>query len=73
VTIDPFTDRNGNRQVEAFDSAALLTLAVGSRYFFNENWAVRYEARYFHHDAFDTGQDVYVLDVGVSWVLGGRQ
>ncbi len=85
VTVDPFTAIVGNEQTpdpndtvsekqpEAFDSAALLSLAVGSRYFFNEDWAIRYELRYFHHDAFDEGQDVFVLDVGASWVIGGQR
>ena len=73
VTVDQFVDENDEKHPEAFDSAALLSLAVGSRYFFNEDWAIRYELRYFHHDAFDEGQDVFVLDVGASFVIGGQQ
>lgn len=73
VTIDPFTNRNGNDEPESFDSAALLTLAAGSRYFFTEDWGIRYELRYFHHDAFEQGQDVFVIDVGASFVLGGQR
>jgi len=73
VTIDPYTNRNDDDKPESFDSAALLTLAVGSRYFFNENWAMRYELRYFHHDAFDQGQDVFMIDLGASFVLGGQR
>lgn len=73
ATVEPFTNRNDDDVPEAFDSAALLTIAVGSRYFFTENWGARYELRYFHHDAFEEGQDIFVIDLGVSFVLGGQQ
>ena len=72
MTVDPFTDSSGNREPEAFDSAALLTIAVGMRTFLSENWGLRYETRYFHHDVFEEGQDEYVVDVGLTFVLGGQ-
>ncbi|HET6373233.1 MAG TPA: outer membrane beta-barrel protein [Candidatus Polarisedimenticolia bacterium] len=58
---------------ESFDSAALLTLAVGAKTFFSDNMGIRYEARYNHHDLFGEGQDEYQLNVGFAWVVGGQK
>jgi opacity protein-like surface antigen len=72
-TRSAFTDPNGMRVFESFDSSAILTLGAGARTFFNDNWGVRYEARYNHHDSFTLGQDEYLLAVGVTWVVGGKK
>ncbi len=63
----------GVEVLEAFDASTVLTIGFGARTFFNENWGIRYEARYYHHDNFDESQDEYVVDVGVTWILGGQQ
>ena len=71
-----FTDESSGspvRVLESFDSSALLTIGVGARTFFTENWGVRYEARFNHHQAFDEGQDEYEVNVGITWVLGGQK
>ena len=68
-----FTDSSGNRVLEAFDSSAILTLAVGSRTFFSDSFGIRYEARYNHHDSFSKGQDEYIIGLGVTWVVGGQK
>ena len=68
-----FTDNSGTRVGESFDSSAILMLGVGARTFFNDNWGVRYEARYQHHDSFTVGQDEFLLCAGVTWVVGGRK
>jgi opacity protein-like surface antigen len=60
-------------ELEAFDAGTILTLGVGTRYFWSDNWAGRVEARYNHHDAFEENQDEYVLALGVSWLLGGAK
>lgn len=58
---------------ESFDASAILTLGVGARTFLSDNWGVRYEARYNHHDSFDAVQDEYVISAGVTWVVGGKK
>ena len=68
-----FTDSTGTRVLESFDSSAILTLAVGARTFFNDNWGVRYEVQYGHHDSFTLGQDEYVISAGITWVVGGQK
>ena len=40
-----FTDGSGAPVFESFDSSALLTLSVGARTFFSDNWGVRYEVQ----------------------------
>ena len=75
-------DMNGNNCVTAivpgtynearFDTGSLLTFGVGARTFFTENWAIRYEVRYFHHDTLETNQDEFSLGVGATWVIGGQ-
>lgn len=71
-TRDAFTDRStGKRVLESFDSAAVLTLGVGARTFFNENWAIRYEVRYAHHDTFEVSQDEFFVAIGATWMVGG--
>jgi len=72
-TIKKYKDSNGNEVLESFDSAALLTLGVGARTFFSENWGIRYEARYNHQNTFDQNQDEYVVSVGVTWIVGGEK
>ena len=59
--------------LESFDSSAILTLTVGSRTFFSDNWGIRYELRYNHHDSFETSQDEYQVSAGVTWVVGGQK
>ena len=68
-------DRSGTnvRVAESFDASALLTIGVGARTFFSENWAVRYEVRFNHHQAFDEGQDEYEVHAGITWVVGGQK
>lgn len=58
---------------ESFDTSAVLTLAVGARTFFTDNFGIRYEARYFHHDSFEFGQDEYQLAAGATWMFGGQK
>jgi len=66
-----FTDRVETARIdERFDSSAILTIGVGARTFFTDNFGVRYEVRYLHHDSFDELVDEYVTSVGVTWVLG---
>lgn len=72
-TVDATEDSLGNEILEAFDAGTILTLGGGARYFWNDNWAGRFEARYNHHDAFGQNQDEYVLAAGVSWVVGGAR
>ncbi len=72
-TIKSYKDSNGNQVLESFDSAALLTLGVGARTFFTDNWAIRYEGRYNHHNTFDMNQDEYVVSVAVTWIVGGEK
>jgi opacity protein-like surface antigen len=55
---------------ERFDSSAILTIGVGARTFFTDNFGVRYEIRYIHHDSFDELVDEYLTSVGVTWLLG---
>ncbi|MGH9867902.1 MAG: outer membrane protein [Candidatus Polarisedimenticolia bacterium] len=73
MTIDATTDSLGNEVLESYDSAGILTLGVGTRYFWSDNWGARVEARYNHHDAFSENQDEYVLALGVTWLLGGAK
>ena len=58
---------------EAFDSSAILTLAVGARTFFNDNWGIRYEVAYSHHNSFQVNQDEYAVRVGATWIFGGQK
>jgi len=58
---------------ETFDSSAVLTLAAGARTFLTDNWGIRYELRYFHHDSFGLNQDDYQIAVGATWVVGGQK
>ncbi len=55
---------------ERFDSSAILTIGVGARTFFTDNFGVRYEIRYVHHDSFDELVDEYITSVGITWLLG---
>ena len=59
--------------LESFDSSAILALSVGARTFFSDNWGIRYEIRYNHHDSFEDSQDEYQLSAGVTWVVGGQK
>lgn len=59
--------------LESFDSSAILSLSVGARTFFSDNWGIRYEVRYNHHDSFDASQDEYQITAGVTWVVGGQK
>jgi len=71
-----FTDESSGspvRVAESFDSSAMLTIGIGARTFFTQNWGVRYEARYNHHDGFDQGQDEYQVSAGITWVVGGQK
>ena len=76
ITPDPnvpttFTDETRSDEVnERFDSSAILTIGVGARTFFTDNFGVRYELRYIHHDSFDELVDEYLASVGVTWLLG---
>jgi outer membrane protein W len=72
-TVDATEDSMGNEILEAFDAGTILTLGVGTRYFWNDNWGARFEGRYNHHDAFETNQDEYVLSAGITWIVGGAQ
>ena len=72
-TVDASRDSLGNELPEAFDAGTILTLGVGTRYFWNDNWGGRFEARYNHHDAFEENQDEYVLALGVTWIVGGAK
>jgi opacity protein-like surface antigen len=66
-----FTDRVETDQIgERFDSSAILTIGVGARTFFTDNFGVRYEVRYVHHDSFDELVDEYITSVGVTWLVG---
>jgi len=60
-------------EAESFDAGTILTLGVGTRYFWNDNWAGRVEGRYNHHDAHEENQDEYVVALGISWLLGGAK
>ena len=62
-----------SESLESFDSSAVLTLAVGARTFFTDNWAARYEVGYAHHDSFGANQDEYMVKVGITWVVGGQK
>ncbi len=72
-TRDAFEDPNGVEVLESYDAAAVLTMGLGARTFFHDDWAIRYEARYFHHDLFEASQDEYEISAGVSWILGGKR
>lgn len=72
-TIDAFRDSGGNQVPESFDSAAIITLGVGARNFFTDNWGIRYEGRYVHHDLFEEGQNEYIVAAGVTWLVGGQK
>jgi len=72
-TIDATTDSSGNDVLESYDAAAILSLGVGTRYFWSDNWGGRMEARYNHHDSFSENQDEYVLALGVTWLVGGAR
>jgi len=67
-----FTPATGPSVLEAFDSSAILTIGVGARTFFTDNFGVRYDIRYAHHDSFEELQDEFITSVGVTWVLGGQ-
>jgi hypothetical protein len=76
ITPDPnvpttFTDEVRSGEVtERFDSSAILTIGVGARTYFSDNFGVRYEIRYMHHDSFDELVDEYITTVGATWLLG---
>lgn len=73
-TIRIVTLQEGSGKVlESFDSSAVLTLAVGARTFFNDNWGIRYEVAYAHHNSFDVNQDEYAVRVGATWIFGGQK
>jgi hypothetical protein len=72
-TLDATRDEMGNEVLESFDAGTILTLGVGTRYFWSDNWGGRFEVRYNHHDAFEENQDEYVLSAGITWVVGGQQ
>lgn len=66
-----FTDSTRTDKInERFDSSAILTIGVGARTFFSDNFGVRYEIRYIHHDSFDELVDEYITSVGITWVIG---
>jgi len=66
-----FTDSTRTDKInERFDSSAVLTLGVGARTFFSDNFGVRYEIRYIHHDSFDELVDEYITSVGITWLVG---
>ncbi|HEY3176022.1 MAG TPA: outer membrane beta-barrel protein [Candidatus Polarisedimenticolia bacterium] len=68
------SDRNAKGDVlESFDSSAILALSIGARTFFNDNWGVRYEVGYAHHNSFDKNQDEYTMRVGMTWIVGGQK
>ncbi len=72
-TREAFTPPGGGPEVnEAFDSSAVLTIGVGGRTFLTDNFDVRYEVRYAHHDSFDELQDEFISSVGITWVVGGH-
>ena len=64
------TETRSGEVGERFDSSAILTIGVGARTFFSDNFGVRYEIRYVHHDSFDELVDEYITSVGVTWLLG---
>ncbi len=71
-----FTDESSGspeRVAESFDSSAMLTIGIGARTFFTQNWGVRYGARYNHHQGFEQGQDEYEVNAGITWVVGGQK
>ncbi len=64
----------GRREVvEAFDSSAILTIGAGGRTFLTDNWGIRYEVRYYHHDSFDRNQDEFQFLLGATLVVGGSR
>lgn len=62
-----------NNYIDEKDTGALISMAVGARTFFAPWFAVRYEIRYWHHDAFNENQDNLGLMVGASFALGGKK
>lgn len=69
----PREEVSWQRALERKDTGTLLTLGAGARTFFGEWFALRYEARYFHHDTFEVNQDAFEFSVGASFVVGGRR
>ena len=61
------------RTIDRKDTGNLLTIAAGARTFLSEWFGVRYEVRYFHHDAFEDNQDAIEASAGVTFVIGGRR
>ncbi len=59
--------------IDEKDTGTLLTVAAGARTFFSDWFAVRYEARYYHHDSFERNQDAFEASAGATFVLGGRR
>ncbi len=55
------------------DTGSLLTFAVGARTFFSDRFGIRYEGRYYHHEAFNANQDAFELTAGATFVLGGKK
>lgn len=55
------------------DTGTLLTVGAGARTFFTDWVGVRYEVKYYHHDAFDENQDTFEGTFGATFFLGGRR
>jgi hypothetical protein len=69
----PRSEVHWSRSIEQGDTGTLLTMSAGARTFLSEWFGVRYEVRYFHHDAFDINQDAFEASAGVTFVVGGRR
>ncbi|MBI3448552.1 MAG: porin family protein [Acidobacteria bacterium] len=55
------------------DTGTGLSVSAGARTFLRNNFGIRYEIRYIHHDTFTINQDGFQFSAGATFVLGGKK
>ncbi|HZE89924.1 MAG TPA: outer membrane beta-barrel protein [Verrucomicrobiae bacterium] len=55
------------------DTGTGLSVSAGARTFLRNNFGIRYEVRYIHHDTFAINQDGFQFSAGATFVLGGKK
>ncbi|HXI03490.1 MAG TPA: outer membrane beta-barrel protein [Candidatus Saccharimonadales bacterium] len=73
ASFDPGVEVSWQEFLPREDTGTLLTVGAGARTFFTDWIGVRYEVKYYHHDAFDENQDTFEGTFGATFFLGGRR